>query len=114
MISSAPLRSCRRRRVRSLSPLIRSRMRLRNSGEGSPNARRDEGPTPSGAAHHRSNPLLGMQGPPVLDVRGEPGRVEARRRETGVARTMLDEAVGYADMVQRQLHAVGREQLAYS
>src|SRR3984957_8271531 len=60
----------------------------------------------------RANPLLRLRRPPALDGRGESREIQARRRETGLARAVFDEAVRYPDMEQRQLHAMGGEQFA--
>src|ERR1700676_1097209 len=60
----------------------------------------------------RANSLLSLRRPPALYARGESRKVEGRRRETRLARTVFDEAVRYADMEQRQLHVMGGEQLA--
>src|SRR5580692_2111438 len=54
--------------------------------------------SPSHAAN-RANPFLSLLGPPVFHVRGEACEIESRRRETGFARTVLDEAVRDADVV---------------
>src|SRR5450631_3334826 len=60
----------------------------------------------------RADSFLSLRRPPALYARGESRKVEARRRETRLARTVFDEAVRYADMEQRQLHVMGGEQLA--
>src|ERR1700692_2796697 len=60
----------------------------------------------------RADSLLSLRRPPALYARGESRKVEARRRETRLARTVFDEAVRYAAMEQRQLHVMGGEQLA--
>src|SRR6185312_9876209 len=65
---------------------------------------------PSGAAD-RANPIMRLQGPPALDRGAEALGIEAGGHQAGVARPMLDEAVGDADLQQGQGQALGGEQL---
>src|SRR5271170_674186 len=65
-------------------------------------------------AAHRTNPLLILRHPPLLHIGREAREIEARRRETGIARAVFDETVRYADMMQRQLDALGSEKFAYT
>ena len=55
------------------------------------------------AATSRADPILALHGPPALHTGCEPSQVESGGGETALARSMLNEAVGDADLQQRHL-----------
>jgi hypothetical protein len=65
----------------------------------------------SGAAH-RSDTRLTLRAPPLIDAGRESGKIKSRPRKTGVAGSVLDESIWYADVQHRYLNSGGSEQFA--
>src|SRR6202030_3584320 len=54
---------------------------------------------------------LVLRRPPALDAGGESREIESRGGETGIARTVLDESIGNADLQHRYLDTRGGARL---
>src|SRR5580692_1649959 len=85
-----------------------SRATLSIRSETSPSNQRSEG----SSAAHRAFARLGLKCPPLIDACRESGEIEAGAGETGIARPVFDETIGYADVQHRYLQPGGGEQFA--
>src|SRR5271167_1078610 len=87
---------------------------LRTASRATPSIRRENSPgnSENSGAADRTDARLGLKRPPLIDARAQAREIETGPRQAGVARSVFDEAIRYADVQQGQLQSGGGEHFA--